>query len=97
MPSYRKVVRALRQQYGKAIVCVVSLLPVLLPWVSNDDIAGTNKQLAEMAKEESALYLDVHSRFIENGRPVRTCLMEDGVHLSDKVYRVWSAEIEKIL
>jgi len=98
IPTYRKVVKGLKEQYASSKIFVQSLLPVLFPWISNDEIRDMNRQLKKMAEEENVLYLDIHSLFHEEGgSPVKGYLLEDGVHVSAKGYLVWSEEVEKIL
>jgi lysophospholipase L1-like esterase len=97
IPVYRKIVRKLKSHYDSKIF-VHSLLPVLFPWISNEEIREVNRQLKSMADEEKVVYMDIHSRFIEDGDgPVKGYLLEDGVHVSAKGYQVWSKEIERIL
>jgi len=96
--TYRKIVRGLKKQYKSPRIFVQSLLPVLFPWVSNDEIRDINIQLKKMAEAEKVDYLDINSLFLDReGRTVAAYLLEDGVHVSEKGYRVWSDEIEKHL
>jgi len=98
VPVYRKVVRGLKEHYTSSRIFVQSLLPVLFPWISNDEIREMNRQLKKMAEEEHVIYLDIHSLFLEEKvKPVKAYLMDDGVHVSEKGYSVWSGEIEKYL
>ena len=96
--TYRKIVRGLKKQYKSPRIFVQSLLPVLFPWVSNDEIRDINIQLKKMAEAEKVDYLDINFLFLDReGRTVAAYLLEDGVHVSEKGYRVWSDEIEKHL
>ena len=96
--TYRKVVQEIRQAYPSAKVIVQSLLPVLFLFISNDDIRHMNTRLKQLAADEKVLYLDIHSRFLdEEGRPMAAFLMDDGVHVSDEGYKVWSGETERLL
>ena len=96
IPTYRKVVRGLKKQYRSSRIFVQSLLPVLFPWISNDEIMDINLQLKIMADAEKVDYLDIHSLFLDReGRTIAEYLLEDGVHVSEKGYSVWSNEIEK--
>ncbi len=98
LPLYRKIIKVFKEHYSPSRIFIHSLLPVLFPWISNDEIVKMNKQLKKMAKEEDVLYLDIHSVFLEQeGRPFREYLLDDGVHVSEKGYRVWAREIEKLL
>jgi len=96
--TYRKVVQEIRAAYPSVKVIVNSLLPVLFPFISNEDIRHMNARLKHLSADEKVLYLDIHSRFLdEKGRPVAAFLMDDGVHVSEEGYRVWSGETGKLL
>ncbi|MBI5632513.1 MAG: GDSL family lipase [Nitrospirae bacterium] len=96
--TYRNIVREIRQAYPSAKVIVQSLLPVLFPYISNEDIRHMNASLRQMAADEKVLYLDIHAKFLdEEGRPVAAYLMDDGVHVSGEGYRVWSDEVGKLI
>jgi len=95
---YRKVVREIRQAYPSTKVIVQSLLPVLFPYIENEDIQHMNASLKQMAADEQVLYLDIHSRFLDaEGSPVAAFLMDDGIHVSGEGYRIWSGETGKLL
>lgn len=95
---YRRVVKSLEKQYPSAKIFVQSLLPVLFPWLSNDEIREMNMKLKVMADEENVLYLDIHSLFLEQGGgAVKDYLLDDGIHVSEKGYLVWSGGIERLL
>lgn len=96
--TYRRIVRGLKKQYKSPGIFVQSLLPVLFPWISNDEIRDINIQLKKMADAEKVGYLDIYPLFLDReGRTIADHLLEDGVHVSEKGYRVWSNEIEKHL
>jgi lysophospholipase L1-like esterase len=42
-------------------------------------------------------FIDIYSYFVKNGDPVKEYLLDDGVHLSDKGYEVWSNVVERII
>ena len=95
--TYHKIVRSLKERYPSSRIFVQSLLPVLFPWISNDEIRDINRELKKIADTEKLIYLDIHSLFLERGKPLRDYLMDDGVHVSEKGYLAWSREIEKYL
>ncbi|MHB8880136.1 MAG: GDSL-type esterase/lipase family protein [Thermodesulfovibrionales bacterium] len=98
VPTYRAVVRELSDHYPSAAIYVQSLLPVLYPGIDNDDIIAANRQLKDMAAAEGTFYADIHPLFLNrNGEPDQVLLSEDGVHLSDKGYRVWADDVEKLI
>jgi lysophospholipase L1-like esterase len=98
VPKYRKIISKLVGRYPEAAIFVHGLLPVLFPFIGNDDISEINRKLRQVAAEERVSYLDIHSHFLdEQQNPRPSCLAADGVHLSEEGYRVWSGEIEKLL
>ncbi|MBI5641199.1 MAG: GDSL family lipase [Nitrospirae bacterium] len=96
--AYRKVLDILTASFKNSHVVVQSLLPVRLPWISNNEIVKINRSLQEIAGELRIVYLDIYRFFVDtNGNPVAQYLMEDGVHLSAAGYNKWSRAIEDFL
>ena len=96
--TYRKIVAEIKAQSPSSKIFVHSLLPVLFPFIANDEIRGINNDLRAMAEEQNVFYSDIHAVFLDSsGSPRASFLLDDGVHLSDEGYRAWSAEIEKQL
>ncbi|MDA8433665.1 MAG: GDSL-type esterase/lipase family protein [Nitrospiraceae bacterium] len=96
--TYGAVIERLRHAWPSVRIFVHSLLPVGTPFLSNDEIRAMNSRLRALAEQERAGYADIHPLFLdESGVPNASCLLEDGVHLSDTGYRLWSARIEEII
>lgn len=96
--TYRKIIAQIKAISPSSKIFVHSLLPVLFPFITNDEIRGINDELKDMAAKENVFYSDVHAVFLDSsGSPRASFLLDDGVHLSDEGYRAWSAEIEKYL
>ncbi|MEW5746500.1 MAG: GDSL-type esterase/lipase family protein [Nitrospirota bacterium] len=94
----REVVKRLAAAFPEAKIVVQSILPVELPWVESGKIQEINKALKEVAREVGGAYLDVYASFVDKqGKPDRSCLLDDGVHLSGRGYEVWSAIVESFL
>lgn len=96
--TYAAVIKRLKDAWPSARIFIHSLLPVGTPFLSNDEIGAMNKELCALAERERVDYADIHPLFLnESGDPNASCLLEDGVHLSDEGYRIWSARIEEII
>lgn len=96
--SYRKVIDGLKRAFPHAEIVVHSMLPVIFPWISNEEIRRSNEGIRVVARETGATYLDIHPLFLgPEGAPIKACLLDDGVHLSSEGYRLWSAEVEKLI
>ncbi len=95
---YREIVRRLATWYKKAAIVVQSILPADLAWIDIAMIATTNRQLASLAEEFGAEYLDLYRQFLApGGRPKSGLLADDGVHLAAAGYDVWSEEVSSFL
>jgi lysophospholipase L1-like esterase len=94
---YKKILKSLKTAYPSSTIVLQSILPVIM-WGDNGKIAQINEALLGIAGELKILFLDVYSRFInEAGMPQEDYLEEDGVHVSEKGYEVWSAKVEEFL
>ncbi len=98
LSTYRKIIGQIKTISPSSKIFVQSLLPVLFPFISNDEIRQMNIGLKKMSEEEAVFYSDIHVLFLESsGAPRKSYLLDDGVHVSEEGYRVWSAEIEKLI
>jgi lysophospholipase L1-like esterase len=96
IPKYEKVLNTLVAGFAGAQIVMQSVLPVRLSWLDNIEIEKINSDLEKIARRMKVRYFDVYSLFVDaGGDPVREYLSEDGVHLSDRGYEVWSGAIEK--
>ncbi|MBW4612895.1 MAG: G-D-S-L family lipolytic protein [Desmonostoc vinosum HA7617-LM4] len=94
--NHRRILRNLRQTHPKAQIILQSILPTRLPTISNSRIRHLNTQLALIAKQEGANYLNIHNWFIDFQGNLRLELTTDGLHLSQEGYDVWLSAIEQI-
>ncbi|MGI0487924.1 SGNH/GDSL hydrolase family protein [Pantanalinema rosaneae CENA516] len=66
-----------------------------LPQVPNRHIRWLNRELAAIAKEEQVEFLDLHSFFTDIRGDLRDDLSTDGLHLSQKGYKIWRSQLQK--
>ncbi len=97
--AYDEMVRNLTTWYrGANSLVVQSLLPVNLEWISSDVIKDANKRIEKIARDHRAIYLDIHSLFLDDqGKTRQGLLTEDGVHVANKGYDVWAAAVKAYL
>lgn len=96
--AYREIIGRLRTSLPEAAIYVHSILPALVFFISNDVIQRVNTALRELVEDSGARYIDVNSLFLDTGgRAVMEYFLDDGVHLSDSGYAVWSGALEDII
>jgi lysophospholipase L1-like esterase len=93
--NHRQIIRSLRQAHPKAQIVVQSILPTRLEKIPNKRIRHLNAQLAVIAKQEKANYLDIYTWFVDFEGNLRLELTTDGLHLSPDGYDVWQAVIKQ--
>ncbi len=94
----KRIIEKLRAAYPSSRIFVNSLLPVIVEFINNATIQTANKSLKELSTETGAGFLDIYGLYVdEKGRVTRDYFLDDGVHLSNKGYAVWSTAIEKII
>ncbi len=95
---YEKVVQLLAARFPQASIFVNCLLPVRLPWFSEDTVPRVNLLLQQLAQRIGVGFLDIYHCFTDDrGRLDGQCFLEDGVHLSPHGYRVWAAALADFL
>jgi len=95
---YREIIVKLSSAYPRARVFIHSLFPVMVDFIDNRSILNVNDKIKALAGTTGAEFLNLHNLFIDNqGRPVKGYFLDDGVHLSDKGYDIWSDALEEII
>ena len=84
-----QIVRRLRQNHPQAKVVVQSILPMRLPAIPNERIRNLNQQIAIVAQQQGAGYLNLNTLFSDEQGEMRQELTTDGIHLTLRGYEVW--------
>lgn len=92
------IIRRLSAAYTSARILLTSILPTMLEFVTNESIKEVNVSMSNLAGDLNIEFMDIYNLFVDKeGEPLSDLYLDDGVHLSDKGYAVWSKEIEKLL
>lgn len=94
--NHRLILRRLRRTHPQTQIFLQSILPTRLPTISNNRIRQINHQLALIAQQEGAKYLDLHHWFTDFQGNLREDYTTDGLHLSKEGYGVWSSTLQQI-
>lgn len=94
----RKILELFTANYKNSVIVVQSIPPMELSWVDTRAIPEVNRKLNALASEFSVKFLDVYRLFFNADRILQKgLLLPDGVHLSDRGYKKWSAAVEIFL
>ena len=95
MGDYQEILEKFRSWYPHSRIAATSLLPLYLPWLAPDAIGRINAGLKRLTDTLGVDYLDLFSEFKVQGSAERNLFLEDGVHLSDAGYSLWSNVLDK--
>ncbi len=92
--DYRTLLDELRCLYPEGKIVVCSLLPHILPWLAETAVSRLNEALALLVYERGDVFLDLYPHFVDQRH---SCFLEDGVHLAEMGYRIWSDLLATVL
>lgn len=92
--NLRQIVQNLRRDHPQSQIVLQSILPTRWSAVGNDRIRNLNQQIAAIAKQEGAGYLNLHSLFVDGQGQMRPELTTDGIHLANRGYEVWQEALQ---
>lgn len=92
--NLRQIVQRLRQNHPKSRVVLQSILPTRGSAVGNERIRNLNQQIAAIAKQEGAGYLNLHSLFVDEQGEMQQDFTTDGIHLTHRGYEVWQEALQ---
>lgn len=95
LENHRQILRRLRQDHPGAQVILQSILPTRLAQIPNRQIEWINQQLAAIAQEEGASYLDLYAQFSDRSGNLQSELTTDGLHLNARGYELWQGTLNR--
>jgi lysophospholipase L1-like esterase len=94
--NHHHILRKLRPTHPKAMIFIQSILPTRLSTIPNTRIRHLNYQLALIARQEGAYYLNLYDWFTDFQGNLRQELTTDGLHLSREGYEVWQSALHQV-
>jgi lysophospholipase L1-like esterase len=97
--DFRDLVRVVQETFPKTRIVYISIKPSILRWKLFDKICQTNALIqAECQKDERLQYVDVVKPMLdEAGKPRPELFVEDGLHLNNKGYELWTSLVKRHL
>jgi lysophospholipase L1-like esterase len=91
--NLQQIVSRLRLNHPQAQVVVESILPMRLSAIPNQRIRNLNQQIAAIAQQQGAGYLNLNALFADSEGQMRPELTTDGIHLTRRGYELWQDAI----
>ena len=89
LDNLEQIIQQLRSTHPEAQIVVQSLLPTRGVPISNQQINQVNQELRTIARQNGAVYLDLHDQVMDGNGQLQARLTTDGLHLSPSGYDVW--------
>ena len=91
LPDYARILDALGDTLSPKQITVTSLPPFRAAHLAPSVIPRLNQGLLQLSRQKRAAFLDLFSAFTTEAPNIAACFTDDGVHLSDLGYTIWSA------
>jgi lysophospholipase L1-like esterase len=89
--DFRAFVEKVRKPLPETRIVFISIKPSVARWKLADKMRETNKLIeADCKKEEELVFVDVWEAMLDDGRPRKELLRDDGLHLTDDGYALWT-------
>jgi lysophospholipase L1-like esterase len=93
--NYSLIINKLIASFPKSKTYITSLLPMTIPWLADDTIPRINLLIKDLCEHDQTDYFDLFTPFQQGLAAGNQLFLEDGVHLSDRGYALWSRTLEE--
>ena len=97
LPDYAKILDDLSSILPPEQITVTSLPPFRAAHLAPSVAPRVNEGLLQLSRKKKAGFLYLFSAFSRDAPSVADCFTDDGVHLSDLGYKIWSACLTRSL
>jgi putative heme-binding domain-containing protein len=97
--DFREFVRVLHKELPRTEIIYLSLKPSLARWKLIEQLRTVNRLIEEETKKDKLLhFVDVASPLLgDDGKPRRELFVDDGLHLNEKGYTIWTSMLKPLL
>jgi lysophospholipase L1-like esterase len=93
LPDYEKILAGLTTIITPERITITGLPPFVADHLAPSAIPRMNAGLHQLSLAKKTTFLDLYSAFSTDAQTVAACFADDGVHLSDLGYAIWSARL----
>jgi lysophospholipase L1-like esterase len=97
--DYRRFVETVRKKLPKARIVFIAIKPSLSRWKLIEKIRQANGEIQKLTEQDPlAEFVDVDTPMLgEDGRPRKELFKDDGLHLNEEGYRLWTKLVKERL
>jgi lysophospholipase L1-like esterase len=96
--GYREILQRVRLKAPDLRIHVQSVLPTRDKYAKhNANVNDFNARLQKLAAEFGYDYIDLHSLMKDDKGELKAAFTGDGLHLNAEGYKVWQAEVERVM
>lgn len=97
--DFKRLVDIVHADLPETRIVYISIKPSIARWQLVDAMRDANRRIEKLcAADERLLFVDIDRPMLgEDGRPRRELLVDDGLHLSEKGYELWTKKVSEAL
>ncbi|QDU75291.1 GDSL-like Lipase/Acylhydrolase [Bremerella volcania] len=94
--DFREFVATIREELPQTKILYIAVKPSLKRWNLIQEVRETNKLIAqECAQTENCEFIDIDAPMLgEDGKPRPELFKDDGLHMTDEGYAIWTKQLE---
>lgn len=97
LPDYARILDDLSSILPPEQITVTSLPPFRAAHLAPSVVPHVNEDLLQLSRKKKAGFLDLFSAFNSDAPTIAACFTDDGIHLSDLGYKIWSSSLTRCL
>jgi len=90
LPDYERILATFADILPPERITITSLPPLRVAHLAPSAIPRVNQGLLQLSQQKKTGFIDLFSAFNTEAQSVAACFTEDGVHLSELGYAIWS-------
>src|SRR5690606_19781047 len=97
--DYEKLMGAIHKALPETRIVMISIKPSRARWKLAEPMHEVNAKVRELCEEnEHAVFVDLWEPMLgEDGEPREKWFVEDGLHLSDEGYKLWTKKVRPVV
>lgn len=96
--GYRDILAQIKKETPRVRVHVQSVLPTRDKYAKhNANVVDFNGRIKKLAEEFGYDYIDLHALMIDDKGELKADFTNDGLHLNEAAYKIWLAEVERVM